>query len=311
MERSNIKQKVKRLEKESGSRSLWETERYRIPMILCGALIYSFGVNLFLRPLHLYSGGFMGFAQLITNLLRSSGLYHSKMDLAGFIYYLMNIPGLIIAYKTMRRRFLYKSVLSVSLITVLLTLVPIPKAPILDETIANCLVAGIMGGAGVGMILRSGSSDGGMDLIGMILIQLKGHYSVGMVNIAANAVLYTICLILFDVPTAIYSLIYSVISSTTCDKVHTQNINVEVLLVTKLEDTEPLEVAIMGSTGRGMTKMSATGSYSGQGETVFLIVLSKYEVQEFLNVAREYDPSAFIIYDENIQVEGHFTKKLT
>ena len=47
--------------KEEGSRALG---------IILGSVIYALGVNLFLRPLHLYSGGFMGFAQLLTTVLR-------------------------------------------------------------------------------------------------------------------------------------------------------------------------------------------------------------------------------------------------
>ena len=115
----------------------------------------------------------------------------------------------------------------------------------------------------------------------------------------------------FDVPTAIYSLINSVISSSTCDRVHTQNINVQATLVTKLEDTEPMEVAIMGSMGRGLTKLEASGRFTGENESLFLIVISKYEIGKLLSVIRTYDPGAFIILNENIRVEGHFVKKLT
>ena len=253
----------------------------------------------------------MGFAQLITTMLRSAGVYSGKMDLAGVIFYLMNVPGLIFAFRTMRKRFVVKTLLSVTLMTVLLTVFPIPDKPILEETIANCLVAGILGGTGIGLILRAGSSDGGMDLISMILIQKKGHFSVGTVSIATNAVLYGICLFVFDVPTAIYSLINSVISSSTCDRVHTQNINVQATVVTKLEDTEPMEVAIMGSMGRGLTKLEASGRFTGENESLFLIVISKYEIGKLLSVIRTYDPGAFIILNENIRVEGHFVKKLT
>ena len=308
---STVKQRVRKLEKQIDEQPFWQEEKLRMPMIVLGAVIYAIGVNLFLRPLHLYSGGFMGFAQLITTMLRGAGIYSGKMDLAGVIFYLMNVPGLIFAFRTMRKRFVVKTLLSVTLMTVLLTVFPIPNKPILEETIANCLVAGILGGTGIGLILRAGSSDGGMDLISMILIQKKGHFSVGTVSIATNAVLYGICLFVFDVPTAIYSLINSVISSSTCDRVHTQNINVQATLVTKLEDTEPMEVAIMGSMGRGLTKLEASGRFTGENESLFLIVISKYEIGKLLSVIRTYDPGAFIILNENIRVEGHFVKKLT
>ena len=308
---SSVKQEVRKLERKNEEQPFWEEERLRLPLILLGAIIYSVGVNCFLRPLHLYSGGIMGFSQLITTLMKNAGILSMKLDLAGILNYLLNLPGLILALKVMRKRFAVKTILSLSLTTLLLTLIPIPQTPVLEETIANILVAGILAGTGAGLILRAGASGGGMDLIGMIVVQKMGHFSVGSVNVSANVILYSICLIIFDVPTAIYSLINSVIQSTACDRVHTQNINVQVTVITKLKDTEPLEIAIMGSTGRGLTRLSGSGRYSNEDESVFIMVISKYEISKLLGVIREHDPAAFILLDENIRVEGHFIRKLT
>ena len=307
----SVRQQVTKLERKNEEQSFWEEEKFRLPMILLGGIIYSVGVNLFLRPLHLYSGGIMGFSQLVTTLLKNAGILSARVDLAGILNYILNLPGLILAVRTMRKRFALKTVLSLSITTFLLTMIPIPAVPIMEEKIANCLVAGILAGIGAGLILRSGASGGGMDLIGMIVVQKFGHFSVGTVNVAANVILYSVCLIVFDVPTAIYSMINSVIQSTACDRVHTQNINVEVTVITKLKDTAPMEIAAMGSTGRGLTRIAASGRYSEEDESVFIMVISKYEIPKLLAVVREYDPSAFILLDENIRVEGNFKKKLT
>lgn len=307
----SVRQQVTKLERKNEEQSFWEEEKFRLPMILLGGIIYSVGVNLFLRPLHLYSGGIMGFSQLVTTLLKNAGILSARVDLAGILNYILNLPGLILAVRTMRKRFALKTVLSLSITTFLLTMIPIPAVPIMEEKIANCLVAGILAGIGAGLILRSGASGGGMDLIGMIVVQKFGHFSVGTVNVAANVILYSVCLIVFDVPTAIYSMINSVIQSTACDRVHTQNINVEVTVITKLKDTAPMEIAAMGSTGRGLTRIAASGRYSEEDESVFIMVISKYEIPKLLSVVREYDPSAFILLDENIRVEGNFKKKLT
>ena len=183
---NSVKQEVKKLERENEEQPFWEEEKLRFPLILLGAVIYSVGVNLFLRPLHLYSGGIMGFSQLITTLLKNTGIISTKIDLAGILNYLLNLPCLIVALKTMRRRFALKTVLSLSLTALLLTFIPIPGIPVMEETIANILVAGILAGMGGGLILRAGASGGGMDLVGMIVVQKMGHFSVGSVNISAN-----------------------------------------------------------------------------------------------------------------------------
>lgn len=285
-------------------------EALKIAMIAVGAFVYAFGVNLFLEPLDLYAGGFVGFAQLIANLLGRTGLLPARIHFAGIIYYLLNIPGMLIAYRRMRRRFVLKTIVSVTFMTLFLSLVPIPKAPILDDRLANCIIAGLISGTGIGLILRMGASDGGSDTIGMILLQTGSRLSVGQMALSVNIVLYTICLFLFDIPTVIYSLIYSVFNTTTTDRIHTQNIRTHILIITKLADTSPIEVEIMGRLGRGITKWKATGSYTGDDETILMVMTSKYEVNRLRSIVHQQDPQAFIVVDEGVNIDGNFRKNL-
>ena len=308
---SSVMQQVNEKEEHQKNDPWIKQEIRRIPGIFLGVLLYCVGVNLFLRPLHLYSGGLMGFSQLCNTILHDYIGVTWKLDVSGVIYYLLNIPGLIIAYRIMPRRFIFKTIFTVSMITIVLTIIPIPADPILDEIIANCAVAGIMAGVGIGLILQMGSCDGGMDLIGMILIKKKGNISIGRINIMTNLVLYGIFLFLFDIPTVIYSLIYSVISSASCDRVHTQNINVQVLIITKLDDVRKLEVEVMGQLYRGLTRWDAHGSYTGDSATILMAVISKYEIQQLKSIVHDVDPHAFVMVDEGVSVYGHFLKKLT
>ncbi len=286
-------------------------ESLKVPVIILGALIYSVGMNLFLRPLHLYSGGLMGFAQLIQDLMTRAGVNLHNFNISGVLYYILNAPGLIIAAKKMRRRFILKTLLAVTAVTVLLSIIPIPNSPIMEDSLTNTIMAGLICGAGVGIMLWTGACDGGMSIIGMILINIRGKGSVGHINIATNAVLYTIMLFLFDVPTVIYSLIYSVFCSIAADKIHTQNIFTQVTIITKLEDTKPMEVEVMGRLHRGMTEIHAKGIFTGEPVRIFIIYLSKYEVGRLKAIVKSYDERAFIVEDEGVRIDGNFLKKIT
>ena len=286
-------------------------ESLKVPVIILGALIYSVGMNLFLRPLHLYSGGLMGFAQLIQDLMTRAGVNLHNFNISGVLYYILNAPGLIIAAKKMRRRFILKTLLAVTAVTVLLSIIPIPNSPIMEDSLTNTIMAGLICGAGVGIMLWTGACDGGMSIIGMILINIRGKGSVGHINIATNAVLYTIMLFLFDVPTVIYSLIYSVFCSISADKIHTQNIFTQVTIITKLEDTKPMEVEVMGRLHRGMTEIHAKGIFTGEPVRIFIIYLSKYEVGRLKAIVKSYDERAFIVEDEGVRIDGNFLKKIT
>ena len=287
------------------------SEERRILIIIVGAVIYSIGMNLFLQPLHLYAGGFMGFSQLFARLLDKVGIYRGSFNLSGIIYYILNIPALIVAFRKTRKRFVIKSVFSVSLITVLLSFVPIPATPILEERVANVIIAGLLCGTGVGLILRMGASDGGSDTIGMIISETNGKLSVGRIALLLNCVLYGIMLFLFDIPTVIYSLIYSSFNSIACDRMHTQNISSQALIITKLEDTAQLEVEVMGRLHRGMTKWKVRGSYTGDEETILLVLVSKYEMAQLRSIVHKFDEHAFMSVTEGVDVEGRFPRRLT
>lgn len=290
----------------------WKLEAQRYVGILMAAVIYAIGFNFFLAPLHLYAGGFMGFAQLIAEQLkRITGFHFWDLELPGIIYYLMNVPWLIMGYRMMRRRFIFKTFLAITLISLLMTLVPVMEKPILDEKIANALFGGLMCGVGLGLILRMGACDGGMNIIGMIVLQKGYPISVGQINILANVLLFSYCLFVYDVSIVIYSLVFTTIQSLMIDKVHAQNINVRVIIVTSSKDCATLELEIMGQLGRGITKWPGVGAYSGQEKTVLMVIASKYEVPKIRAIIHEIDPNAFVTIDEGVSVVGNFLKKLT
>ena len=305
-----VKEEEKIARNDSGTRAA-KKESLKFPVILLGALIYSIGLNCFLRPLHLYSGGFMGFAQLFQELLSRAGINFGGFNVSGVFYYLMNVPGLVMAAKRMRKRFIIKTVFAVTSITVLLSVIPIPDNLILEDRLSNTIVAGLICGAGIGIILWMGACDGGMNIIGMLIIMMKGKGSVGQVSLITNIILYTIMLFLFDVPTVIYSLMYSVFNSIAADKIHTQNISTQVTVITKLEDTKPMEVEVMGRLNRGMTEINASGIFTGDPVKIFFIYVSKYETSRLKAIIRSYDPHAFIVENEGVHIDGNFLRKLT
>lgn len=286
-------------------------EGRKIPLIAVGALLYAFGMNYFLQPLHLYAGGMMGYSQLINQLLIRGGVLPENVQIYGILYYLMNIPAMVLCYRKLRHRFVFKTILAVTIITIALQFVPIPNQPVLDDRLANCLIAGLVCGAGVGIILRMGACDGGMNLFGMVIASEKQGASIGKVAILFNVVLYAACLFLFDVPTVIYSLIYTVFNSIACDKIHTQNISSQVLVVSKLKETRPMEISVMGRLHRGMTEINAKGVFTDSDVKIFVIFVSKYEVNRLRSIIRLYDPDAFIVEIEGVNIDGNFTKRLT
>lgn len=286
-------------------------ELERLLWALLGATLYAGSINIFIIPCKLYNSGLMGFCQLFSTFL--SGFLKlplGNIDLTGIIYYLINIPIFFLSFNKIGKRFFIKTLCCVTWITLTMSLIPIPSRPILlGDTLGNSIIGGLIAGLGVGIMLKMGSSGGGMDIIGMLLIKVRKNFSVGKVNLFVNIILYSICLLLFDVPTVIYSLIYASVYSLAMDKAHDQNINVEVTIITK-KDCQPLSNAVFHQLNRGITIWNSTGAYTKEESKVLYILLSKYEVRQLRQLVKEFDPEAFMVVNEGVKVNGNYLIKL-
>ncbi len=276
---------------------------------LSGATLFACGVNLLITPLGLYNGGFMGVAQLLRTIL-VQGLhldFLSSFDIAGIIYYLINIPLFYWAWKEMGKGFLVKSLITVTVQTLWMTFVPIPKEPIISDYLTACIIGGLVIGTGVGMILRGRSSGGGQDIVGVICAKKYPGFSVGKISILMNVCIYGVCLLMFDIEIVVYSLIYTTVLALACDRMHVQNISISAMIFTKQEG---IDKAVMEKMRRGVTTWDGMGAYTKEATHIFYIMLSKYEVEQLKTIVHEIDPNAFVILNEGSRVIGNFEKRL-
>ena len=114
---------------------------------------------------------------------------------------------------------------------------------------------------------------------------------------------------LFQMETVVYSFIFAAVYSIAIDKVHIQNINVEVHVITKAE-TQLLEKEVFKEIGRGITKWDSMGAYTNEQSHVLYILLSKYEVGRLKAIVHKYDHAAFLVVNEGVKVDGNYLKKL-
>ena len=282
----------------------------RIVAAVVGELIAAAALNLFIVPLHLYTGGAMGVCQLIRTLLQTHmGLDFGPYDIAGILYFLANIPILLIGYKDLGRGLVVKTIICTVSYSLFYSIIPIPSAPIVDDYLTACLLGGILTGIGSGIVLTCGCSSGGLDVIGLCLSKRGSGFTVGKFSLTFNAFLYTACLILFSPEVAIYSVIYNFFTSMVLDRMHQQNVNVMAMIFTHA-DEHILGQFIIDNLGRGVTYWNGTGAYTGQGVHVLCVSLSKYEIEELLHAVRTIDPQAFLTVQEGVRIYGNFRKKL-
>lgn len=122
--------------------------------------------------------------------------------------------------------------------------------------------------------------------------------------------LYTLCLLLFNAQTAIYSAIYTVFSSLFVDRVHQQNITVQVTIMTKVMDIKPFQ-AILHRARPRHDPLDGTGRLHGEPVQVLCICVSKYELETLQQEVNKIDPAAFFIVQEGVRTGGNFKAHLS
>ena len=152
--------------KAIGKELLTKKELGRIAGTILGSFLYVVGLNIFVVPVGVYSGGVMGICQILrTILVDYFHLPFTNFDIAGIIYYIANIPIMYIAYKFMGRLFFIKTAICMTTMTIFFSIVPIPSQLLMtNDMVTSCLIGGILAGVGCGLTLMMGGSAGGMDL---------------------------------------------------------------------------------------------------------------------------------------------------
>jgi len=276
---------------------------------LLGAVIHAAAINLFVVPQGFYSGGLYGVCQVIRTLLVQQFGLVTPVDLAGVLYLLLNIPLLILAWRSFGRPFVIRMTVCTAVDSIALALIPSPAVPIVADPLSACLIGGICSGFACGLILTCGCSTGGLDVLGLYLSKKGSRFTVGKFSISFNAVLYAACALIFSLHTALYSVIYTVFASLFIDRAHQQNISVQMLIFTK-NKSEEMRAFIIERLSRGVTLWKGRGGYTNEPLEVLCVCLNKYEILTAQQMLREVDSNAFFIVQEGVQVGGHFERHL-
>jgi uncharacterized membrane-anchored protein YitT (DUF2179 family) len=275
--------------------------------VIVGSILLSLGIWLFVTPTGINFGGLIGLAQIINYFLRMFISIPSSINTLGIINFLLNIPLFIIAFRIMHKEFCFKTVISLAIQTVLLSVLPALSQPIVEDMVLNVVFAAIICGIGVGLALSGSGCCGGMDIATVCIVKKNPDFKTGMLSIYFNIVLFSICLLWNDLATILYSVIFVGLLYTTADRFHSQNINVTYLVFTK---NKQLKHMIMDTMGRGVTYWNGKGAYTDNDTEILYVAINKYEVPQLNKIIHDADPDAFVTLSQGSLIHGGFEKRL-
>ena len=264
-------------------------------MVLLGNLLYAFTVKLFLLPANLISCGTNGIAFVVNHL--------TGIPLTGFIF-VFNMVMLAIGWWILGRKFAMTTVLSSLLYPILLELLNrvLGDVCITEDILLNTLFSGLGLGTSLGIVIRGGASTGGMDIPPLVL---KKFFHI---PVSASLWAFDFCIMLCQMTfhkgeDLLYGILLLIVISFALNKVLLMGTSrTEVKIVS--QQAAHIRDAILSKVDRGVTMLHGEGGYLHQQTEVILSVISNHELPKIESLARDIDPSCFMIISQVTEVWG-------
>lgn len=174
--------------------------------------------------------------------------------------------------------------------------------PLLNDMLLAAILSGILGGLGIGMIFRVGSSTGGTDVIVMAARQ-KWGVDVGMYSFYINIIILLLSWFVVDMEKLLLGGILLYVESLTIDSVlKSFDRRKQVSVITcRPEEVRKFIVEVMS---KSATLLKGAGAYSGDERTMIMVVLNRRQAMELKRFVVSVDPKAFIILADVAEVVG-------
>jgi uncharacterized membrane-anchored protein YitT (DUF2179 family) len=279
----------------------WKTVLYNLFLITAGIIVFVIGMNSILIPNKLLGAGVSGVAIIIHYLFPSADV--------GITYFLLNIPLMFIGWFSISKRFMLYTIFGMAFFSLAAVIIKTPPVPLKDPILV-AVFAGVVCGAGAGIVLRSLGSAGGVDILATYANKQFGLRP-GLTSLFVNAVVIMIGAYFFGLQIALYSLIYVFTSSKALDAVLT-GFNQRLSTIVISHKYKEIAEEIFKKVNRGATFLQAQGAYSGDPKEVIFTITTLTELPKLKNVIFNIDPEAFVVVNSTLEVIGkrHGTRKV-
>ena len=264
-------------------------------LVLVGNILYALTVKLFVLPTNLISCGTTGIALVVNHL--------TKLPVSIFIF-IFNVVMLLVGWWILGRKFAMTTVFSSLFYPAALEVLNRTLGDVLitDNKMLTVLFAALGLGLSLGMVIRGGGSTGGMDIPPLIL---KRFFRI---PVSASLWVFDFCIMLTQMmfhtmEDLLYGVLLIIVISITLNKVMLLGTSkTEVKIISAKADL--IREAILSQVDRGVTILHGEGGYSREGTEVLLSIVSNHELPKIERLARDIDPSCFMIINRVSEVWG-------
>ncbi|HCB64677.1 MAG TPA: YitT family protein [Ruminococcaceae bacterium] len=269
-------------------------------ILLCNA-IFAFGIAAFIIPCGLLSGGTTGIALFVQHICGLPVVV---------TVWTINISMLLLGWFVFGKNFVLSTILSSVCYPLFLDLFQrlLGDFRFTTDILLSTLFAGLLVGAGVGLILRMGASSGGMDIPPLVLNKYTG-ISVSVFLYAFDTVILILQAFFSDLEKILYSIVVTLLTSLIINKVMLiGKSQVQVMIIS--EKYREINTAIQTTLDRGSTFLQSITGHLQKEQLIVFSILSPRELPNLNRIVSQIDPMAFMTVTKVNEVRGRgFTLK--
>lgn len=271
-------------------------------IMLIGAFLIAVGVNMFLLPQKLSTGGASGIGTVLKYM------FNIPLSVTNII-----LNGLLFAlgFRLLDKKSILKTVFGIIFLTVFLEITS--YFPIIKSDMFTSFVLGsVLVGVGIGLVIRQGVSTGGSDFLALMVNKKIPHISIAKIIFAVDSFIVIISGIVFkSFEITVYSLTALFISSKISDYILVLGENAKSVYIFS-EKNDAIANGILNKMERGVTAIKARGMYKNEDKEVLFCAVTPKELPKLVSMVKANDENAFLIINDVHKILGEgFKKHLT
>ena len=261
-----------------------------------GATVFAVGVQGFIVPHQLLSGGISGLSLII--------YYVTQGILSlGSINFLLNITVLYAAWRWLGPWHLGVTLFGTLFMSIVINvLAPLSTLGLTHNPIIGGILGGLFSGLGLGIVYRGGGNTGGIDPIALIIRNRLG-LQIGSILFSINMMILVAGAILINIEAAATTLISTYLSAMVTNKVISGFNQRKAMFIISYKPVTICNV-IIDKIGRGATILNGEGAYTHQPKQVIMVVVSLLQVARLKAAVEAEDPTAFMVITDAAEVIG-------
>ncbi|MBQ7707910.1 MAG: YitT family protein [Lachnospiraceae bacterium] len=269
-------------------------------MITAGAFLMSVALVIYFNELGIVVGGVTGIAVILNNTLNIP---------MWVVNTAVNIPLFIIGYKTFEKQAFIKTVYGTVLLSLFLAVVPNVNLRT-DSFPVNVVIGAFFMGTGLGLILSSDASSGGVDMVSTMISRKFRYVSIPEMMLFIDGVIIICAISFFGIVKGIYAVIALMIETRMSDNLIKGFKRSKLIYIISSAHREIADY-IVNTLERGVTYINVVGGYTNEERKMIMCVVSGRELVKIKQTAGRIDSKSLCFISDVSEAFGEGFTKLT